>query len=1809
MALNLLLWPGPGLVTEPLLAFGEQVLSSRVAFYSYEAFFLRRLLTRVFSQTNARPHRETMAERASAVARIQINPIKLVGYENDGATFTATPSDFLDRTVQGVKFFWESSDAAKLQIDEAGRARFLQPGLVRITCRAGSAVASAPVLIRPNLRPRQSDAEWRIDQQRLTVNGDIVGENGGAKGVGSALATFFDKLAPTALAQGPPYPNDLGYDQLWNEPRNLVGAPRNVAASAMALGSVLPEGSNFNWTVPIISLGGRGLAANLTLHYNSRVWSRRNNQVAFDAITGSPAPGYSLGFGRIVFYDVGFGGNPTGKFMWVEPDGTRKYLGTGTYMGDGYALGGPYETSDGSHIVYTGNAQHGGTLTYPDGTALSITLVNNRLLPTTISDRNGNYVQIAYKPDCFQVGEEWFCGYFSPIALDYVIDTMTRRIEFQYDSSYRLISITSPGFGGTTQNPVTDTLVQFDYQTVTPVYSFSGLTVERAPWTALRLKHIYFPATSTGFLPAYSQYGMVSSMSVRRQMTSTGSPPVIGNGVESAAVSFNYPASGSLTDCPAFTQRTDTAVNSPTSVYGYSTSTDAGAQTMTFTITRPDSTTALLTRSTNASSPANGRVVQSEVKNGSASLAKTVLSYVNEGGGSPQVQSVTSYDDVNAPVKMDFDYDAKGNITNKREYGYQVSGAWQVRRRTHTTYTTIATAVNLPTEVDLYDALLNTNDADDLMIAKATYAFDNYVSMGGLEDYGGASPPAHLSWFDASYTTRGNVTGVTQWTDLTIGTTIQHLSKYDVFGSVVKAQVSCCLEKDLTNGDASYWAQFEDETSGDPNGVHETRSTDYDFNTSLPKSTTDAGGLITTIGYDAALRPSSLLLPTGATASAGYNYGNLSSSTSSSYTDGTDWLGDPVTRTLTTSQVYDGWGRVIQTVNANNAQVNTAYDAMGRVASRTNLFTAGGTPGPATTIQYDLANKAVITTLPGGNTVRSDYSGATVTATDQVNRKIKRESDGLGRLIKVTEQVSNGALTQETNYSYDLLDSLTQVNQGGQYRSNKYDALGRLLFEKIPEQTPTINDGTGTYWTAAYAYTEFSSVKKKTDARGVETHFAFDALHRITQTWYTGLGGNDSGSVRPALPSSVAATGDMLFGYTDSGALESVSIPNEYTETYGFDDNDRPISVTRWILGQTSDTRKTYTTSYEYNGGSQLSKMIYPSGQQVSVNHDVKGRMQSLTYNPGDTSGYLTGATYNIESRMTGSTLGNGVVQTYGFDANRSQLVTQTATKGANQLMNLTYDYQAAAGQSGATSTAGNTHQLISLTGSINGTTESASYTYDLQKRLVTSNQTSNGSSMQRKIAYDKWGNRTTVWPSLFGGTPIQTVTLEQSGGAPTNRISSVTNNGTPLTYVYDSAGNVTNDGLHSYKYDGANRLASVDNGSTAQYKYDHQNQRVTKTVGSSWTHYIWEGGQVIGEHDATTAYTTSPPYQEKSARLDYVYARGKMIHTRSRATSTAPWTTRYYVSDVWSTRLVLDSSGNVLGRQAHLAFGEEFAESGTQEKHHFTSYEAETESATDYAVNRQYSQTVGRFGSADPYQASSYLVNPQSWNRYSYVANDPIHNVDPLGLLERYPTLDPCCSAEHCGGDDSTPTEPAPACNIGIETDGRIPNDIPLGFPLGDPKKIGQAQGPMNGWFFNVYFWASVNDDVSTWTFRQSLTGTLSYSGFFTDSGRPVVLPAVNLDSDDPRFGRERFFEGKTKIQIPGHLWMFAIDSPGHVRRFLYEGTEVTITNLSLDMTFRTFIRKGKRVCGITWEYHLKITNGVPRFDVRRTGVFGNAW
>jgi RHS repeat-associated protein len=63
-----------------------------------------------------------------------------------------------------------------------------------------------------------------------------------------------------------------------------------------------------------------------------------------------------------------------------------------------------------------------------------------------------------------------------------------------------------------------------------------------------------------------------------------------------------------------------------------------------------------------------------------------------------------------------------------------------------------------------------------------------------------------------------------------------------------------------------------------------------------------------------------------------------------------------------------------------------------------------------------------------------------------------------------------------------------------------------------------------------------------------------------------------------------------------------------------------------------------------------------------------------------------------------------------------------------------------------------------------------------------------------------------------------------------------------------------------------------------------------------------------------------------------------------------------------------------------------------------FTGKERDAESGLDYFGARYYSSAQGRFTSVDPAIDSAVLTQPQSWNRYAYVLNNPLTIIDPDG-------------------------------------------------------------------------------------------------------------------------------------------------------------------------------------------------------------------
>jgi len=556
---------------------------------------------------------------------------------------------------------------------------------------------------------------------------------------------------------------------------------------------------------------------------------------------------------------------------------------------------------------------------------------------------------------------------------------------------------------------------------------------------------------------------------------------------------------------------------------------------------------------------------------------------------------VTSYDDQGTPVKIDFDYDQYGNVTNKREYGFQVGGSWQVRRRLNYSYKTDADYINrhmlrLTAEEKIYDALANAMDADDVLITKRAYTYDDYAATGGMVNPGPLPhAPGHDSAaYTATFTWRGNITGVTEWTSIASNTSNTRLRKYDRFGNVVQEQVSCCKQKVFTYTAVDYWASPQEVTNGDPAALNLKSAISYDFNTGLPKWKEYENMGKTHYSYDAALRLIEEEYPGGASDTAHYDDGAMSATFTNL---------DANTRSV----VYDGWGRVIEEVDRNDGQMNTAYDAMGRMQSKTNPFTAGGTPGPSTTFTYDVLGRNLAVTLPDGKTLSTGYSGNISTSTDEVGRQKRYESDGLGRLMKVTEQDGAGVLGQETSYSYSLLDQLTEVNQGGQSRKFKYDDLGRLLYEKIPEQTASINDGTGAMWTAKYTYTDFHAVETRKDARGVVTTYVYDLLNRLT-----GIGYNVTNAPGVAATDGVGYTYDTVSNSATKGFLLSIS-KGSYVESYSYNTLKQVSAVGRTINGTP------YTTNYAYDSARRRRQITYPSGREVNINRDSKARLISLT--------------------------------------------------------------------------------------------------------------------------------------------------------------------------------------------------------------------------------------------------------------------------------------------------------------------------------------------------------------------------------------------------------------------------------------------------------------------------------------------------------------------------------------------------------------------------------------------------------------------
>lgn len=1544
-----------------------------------------------FTHRNAKAIERTkdMTELAALVSSVRLCPRKLLMYVGEDYTLVPLPLDRFGNPVHGLVFSWSSSETRIATIKSNGSVVAAAAGKCVVTASLVSKRDDVLVEVREGERPFLTSQQW--DAEHASDCDDPTAQPSQLPGKTEAGVSA---VTPAVIHDDDDFHN-VGKA---GSAANATGHPR-FNANLRTQGSDNQLGSNsYNFSVPIFGSAGRGPGVNVSLAYNSRPWTKNedstNHQMVYDYDQGWPAPGFRLNYGRIIpDYNVATG--LVGNFLLIEADGTRTPLINQNESSI-------YRSSDGRYIEFNYDRGHQkGFLSLPDGTLVKYTMdYGPKLVPIWIRDIHGNQINITYISTCsdaLRVVSQCACGVdcFRPQrqAINYITDTQGRVVTFWYNGDGSLAEIHVAKYGSGER-----VVARFSYQTITlgPFNFASPLVTTGVPSgnQVDVVKRVYFPDTGRGYIFSdYSAYGMCRRISMRLGMSNSGA--TFTDGTEVAYTKYAFLETGALSDSPTFSERrewwlgkTDDSGNpsppdsSGEAVFTYSRSEDG----TTNTVAGPNGITSVMVSDNSPLSSQYGLLLEQRIEVAGAVKSKQVFIYDNPastGSGLQRTRTTTSDDATPTPNQSRVDYvystGSYGRLMVMKEFGFSAGGVFSIKRRTVYTYLdgTFITAglLHMVSDITVNDSTSGT----DVPISRTGFIYDTPDSGWEIEKYGftqGCASPGCPAppGYDTSFvntTIRGLVTKVQTWSDATLSNPdISFRHRYDIFGNEVKAEVSCCSQKTFTFSSGTAGYHYSLPVSATDAGIL-TTSFAYDFNTSFLNSTTDPNNLITSYAPDDAMRLRTVSYPSGATLETFYppdaNYSNREGLL---YQSKFTYLDQGSTKIAIGNQWQDAAGRVVRSGSGAGANptsydaVKTIYDDRGRVRKTTNSYNTTdpngdttGLPFP-TTYDYDGLSRVITVTLPDTNTVTTSYNGAVTTVTDQVGRQKQSQVDGLGRIIRVTEYT--GGNTWDTTYGYDLNNNLTSVNQGGQTRSFKYDSLSRMTYERTPEQDATINEAGGT-WSARYTYHPFNAISTRKDARGVITNYFYDTLNRLYQVTYD-----------TSAAAGVVATPrvDITYGATvpEKGLVKTVSQTDAqsavpWKETYIYDSLSRLSTRTVAFDSQAYS----YNTGYGYNQASQVTQLTYPSNRVIKYGFDTRGRLNTV----GDSSvatRYVSGIVYNPSQQIGSVTMGNGLTETFGYSTDgRLQLASQTVTNGGSTLMSLGYNYVADQTRNGGTHS-GNSGQLMNITSGsqVNALSREETYGYDGVGRLVTASGWSN--NWQRRYEYDRWGNRTAVYNATTGGSQLQSLDLQTPGGVKNNRLNSVTTNGTVYTQGYDANGNITNDGIHAYQYDGENRIVRIDQGLTndSTFVYDSANRRVKRVEQGYTTYSIWEGSNAIAEY-------SNRPQTTVGGR-------------------------KFYHPDRLSNRLITDSSGVVKGASDELPFGDEGGRSGEGEKHRFTSYERDRESGTDYAMNRRYSQFTGRFNRPDPIAGSR--LNPQTLNRYSYSIGDPVDFSDPSGLV-----------------------------------------------------------------------------------------------------------------------------------------------------------------------------------------------------------------
>ncbi len=664
-------------------------------------------------------------------------------------------------------------------------------------------------------------------------------------------------------------------------------------------------------------------------------------------------------------------------------------------------------------------------------------------------------------------------------------------------------------------------------------------------------------------------------------------------------------------------------------------------------------------------------------------------------------------------------------------------------------------------------------------------------------------------------------------------------------------------------------------------------------------------------------------------------------------------------------------------------------------------------------------------TEPDGSTTQAFYNeaqrpdaassaiGNTTRVVDAWGRERWGRYDQQGRLAEVVEPNPNGngmvsaAGSLVTKYTYNTLRQLVKTEQGVQVREFKYDSLGRLIRQKLAEQTATINDGgafvgangAGAKWSEAFVYDNRSNLVQKTDPRGVKSNYSYiktsggeDALNRLQAVSYD-TSGTSGVLYAPGVSYQYMTTGDK-------SRIQQIRTDGFLTETYAYDVEGRVSDYTEVV-----DYRTAYpmVTSYMYDSLDRTTDVRYPAEygmagsprKLIQPTYDTASRLTTLKVDGQQQAGDIVyNSSDQTESIKIGTAGNNQVTESYQYDNLNGLLTNQKVQRNGTTLLDLSYDY---ARNNSVGNLSGKTGHLTKIVNNLD-TNKNREYEFDALGRLTKAKGGTNNLWTQT-YSYDRYGNRTNVAAT---GVAADNSTMPKDG-IPNLTYDNLSNRITNSGVQYDVAGNQTRalaeDGSTwlKYEYDAANRLQLIrkdsDNSLLQAFQFGSSNQRLMDMdYGYGYVKIFGNGGAV-----EYTEFTGAVMTWSNS----YTYLGDSMLSTITPNGTTSE-TTEYNHPDHLGTRLITNQQTGSSVEQATLPFGTALNSESTRINNpkRFTSYERSVSTGLDYAINRSYDSKLGRFTQVDPIRMGAATLHvPQTLNLYNYCGNDPINRTDSIGL------------------------------------------------------------------------------------------------------------------------------------------------------------------------------------------------------------------